>query len=135
MLPGFVDTGLRFDQSVYSNGLPIDQLSAMPSIHVAWAALLGYYVWRVSPSRWRFVGPAHTVITCVVVVVTANHWWLDGIAGVAILVVSAWLVAGSRAGFATLRRRTARARRGVAPESVADGVDIADDADSAVVPS
>jgi hypothetical protein len=126
MLPGFVDTGLRFGQSVYSNGLPIDQLSAMPSIHVAWAVLVGYYVWRVSPSRWRVVGPVHAMITCTVVVVTANHWWLDGIVAVAILVVSAWLVAGVRAAIAALRRRTAR------PELVADQ---GDDADEALVPS
>ena len=59
MLPGIVDTGLVYDQSVYSNGLPIDQLSAMPSVHVAWAVLVGYYAWRISPSRWRWLGPAH----------------------------------------------------------------------------
>ena len=41
MIPGIgiVDTGLRYNQSVYSHGLPIDQLSAMPSVHVAWAVL------------------------------------------------------------------------------------------------
>lgn len=103
MLPGFVDTGLRYGQSVYSNGLPIDQLSAMPSIHVGWAVLLGYYVWRVSPSRWRFIGPLHAAITCVVVVATGNHWWLDGIVAVAILVVSAWLVFGARRAVASVR--------------------------------
>ena len=85
MLPGFVDTGTRYGQSVYSNGLPIDQLSAMPSVHVAWAALVGYFVWQCSPSRWRFIGPLHFVLTVLVVVVTGNHWWLDGIVAVAIL--------------------------------------------------
>lgn len=105
MLPGFVDTGLRYGQSVYSNGLPIDQLSAMPSIHVGWAVLIGYYVWRVSPSRWRFIGVLHAAITCVVVVVTGNHWWLDGIVAVAILVASAWLVIGTRRAVVSLRAR------------------------------
>jgi hypothetical protein len=107
MLSGFVDTGMRFGQSVYSNGLPIDQLSAMPSIHVGWAVLVGYYVWRVSPSRWRFIGPLHAVLTCVVVVVTGNHWWLDGIVAVAILVASAWTVAGGRTAVAAIRRHFA----------------------------
>jgi PAP2 superfamily len=96
MLPGFVDTAWFYGQSVYANGLPFDQLSAMPSVHVAWAFLVGYYVWRISPSRWRFVGPLHTVLTVFVVVVTANHWWLDGIVAVALLVVSAWLQIGVR---------------------------------------
>ena len=86
-----------------SNGLPIDQLSAMPSIHVGWAVLVGYYVWRVSPSWWRIIGPLHAVITCVVVVATGNHWWLDGIVAVAILVGSAWLVIGARRTVASVR--------------------------------
>jgi hypothetical protein len=96
MLPGIVDTGLLYNQSVYSNGLAIDQLSAMPSVHVAWAVLVGYYTWRISPSRWRFLGPAHSVITVFVVVATGNHFWLDGIVAVLILAACAWAVAGVR---------------------------------------
>jgi hypothetical protein len=99
MMPGIVDTAKLYNQSVYSNGLPIDQLSAMPSVHVAWAALVGYYVWRVSPSRWRWIGPAHTVLTVLVVVLTGNHWWLDGIVAAAILVACAWAVFGVRTGW------------------------------------
>lgn len=94
-----VDTGMLYNQSVYSNGLPIDQLSAMPSVHVAWAALIGYYAWRVSPSRWRYLGPAHAVVTMLVVVVTGNHWWLDGIVAIAILTICAWAVYGVRRGW------------------------------------
>jgi hypothetical protein len=96
MLPGIIDTGRLYDQSVYSSGFPIDQLAAMPSVHVAWAVLVGYYAWRVSPSRWRYLGPAHAVLTILVVVVTGNHWWLDGIVAVAILAVCAWSVYGVR---------------------------------------
>jgi hypothetical protein len=102
MLPGIVDTGLRYGQSVYSSGLPIDQLSAMPSVHVAWAVVVGYYAWRVSTSRWRYLGPAHAVVTILVVVVTGNHWWLDGIVAVAILSVCAWSVYGVRTGWRLL---------------------------------
>jgi hypothetical protein len=108
MMPGIVDTGRLLNQSVYSHGLPIDQLSAMPSVHVAWAVLVGYYAWRISPSRWRYLAPAHTVTTILVVVVTGNHWWLDGIVAVAILVVCAWGVFGVRTAWhrvlATLRQ-------------------------------
>lgn len=96
MLPGYVDTGMVYGQSVYSNGLPIDQLSAMPSVHVAWAVIVGYYTWRISPSRWRVLGPVHAVLTILFVVITGNHWWLDGIVAVAILVVCAWAVYGVR---------------------------------------
>lgn len=105
MQPGIVDTGLRYGQSVYSNGLPIDQLSAMPSVHVAWATVVGYYAWRISPSRWRYLGPLHTVTTIFVVVVTGNHWWLDGIVAIAVLVVCAWGVYGVRTLWHRLRGR------------------------------
>jgi hypothetical protein len=96
MTAGIVDTGLLYNQSVYSNGLPIDQLSAMPSVHVAWAVLVGYYTWKISPSRWRWIGPTHAVLTILVVVATGNHWWLDGIVAVAILAICAWGVYGVR---------------------------------------
>jgi PAP2 superfamily len=113
MLPGIVDTGLKYGQSVYSNGLPIDQLSAMPSVHVSWAVLVGYYTWRVSPSHWRYLGPVHSVLTILVVVVTGNHWWLDGIVAVAILCGCAWGVYGVRTAWhavlARLRTRFDRA--------------------------
>ncbi|MDT4917784.1 MAG: hypothetical protein QOH89_2484 [Pseudonocardiales bacterium] len=108
MLPGYVDTGLAYGESVYSNGLPIDQLSAMPSVHVAWAVIVGYYTWRISTSRWRVLGPVHAVLTILFVVVTGNHWWLDGIVAVAILVVCAWGVCGVRTAWrAALMRRSA----------------------------
>jgi len=96
MLPGIVDTGRLYHQSVYEGGLAVDQLSAMPSVHVAWAVCVGWYVWRISPSRWRFVGPAHSVVTILVVVVTGNHWWLDGVVAIAVLAVCAWGVYGVR---------------------------------------
>jgi hypothetical protein len=108
MLPGIIDTGLLYDQSVYSHGLPIDQLSAMPSVHVAWAVVVGYYTWRISPSRWRYIGPAHAVITIFVVVATGNHWWLDGVVAVMILSICAWSVYGVRTAYrAAVTRHTA----------------------------
>ena len=113
MLPGIVDTGRLYDQSVYSNGLPIDQLSAMPSVHVAWAVLVGYYVWRISPSRWRFIGPLHSVLVTIAVVATGNHWWLDGIVAVFVLAVSAWSVYGVRT---AARRLSLRAAQREVPE-------------------
>jgi PAP2 superfamily len=115
MLPGIVDTGLRYGQSVYSSGLPIDQLSAMPSVHVAWAVVVGYYAWRVSPSRWRYLGPAHAVVTILVVVVTGNHWWLDGIVAVAILSVCAWSVYGVRTGWRRALERVRQVREAAKP--------------------
>jgi PAP2 superfamily protein len=126
MTGGIIDTGLRYGQSVYSNGLAVDQLSAMPSVHVAWAVLVGYYVWRISPSRWRFLGPLHALVTVLVVVVTGNHWWLDGIAAVGVLAVCAWGVFGVRTGWrhATVRWRVPPAPVLAGPEPVTSGAGV-----------
>jgi hypothetical protein len=78
---GFVDTGYLYHQSVYGNGNEgiSSLLSAMPSIHVAWAAIVTYAVLIAGTSRWRGLIVAHFVLTVLAVTVTANHWWLDGI--------------------------------------------------------
>jgi hypothetical protein len=84
---GFVDTGALYHQSVYASvGTPgPDQLSAMPSVHVAWALLVGLGVLLFGTSRWRALIIAHPVLTVLAVVATGNHWWFDGI-------VAAWLI-------------------------------------------
>jgi len=84
---GFVDLATRYGLSVYGpNGTGVsDQMAAMPSIHCGWAAVVGFGIWRLAPRGWRWIGPAHLVLTFVVVAATGNHWWLDGIVAVAIL--------------------------------------------------
>jgi hypothetical protein len=91
---GMVDTGLLYHQSVYGRpGTGIaDQLSAMPSVHMAWSLFIAFTVVMVSGSRWRWLIGAHPAVTMLVVVVTANHYWLDG-AGAALLLGAAILVA------------------------------------------
>ena len=85
---GMVDTAVRYGQSVYSwgGGFDADEFSAMPSVHVGWALIVAIAVITVSRSRWRWLAAAYPVLTLLVVVVTANHFWLDGIVA-ALLVV------------------------------------------------
>ncbi len=92
---GFVDTALKFNQSVYgAAGAGVSaQYAAMPSIHVAWGVLIGIAAWRASTSRWRWMAVAHAAATIYVVTSTANHWWLDGVVGAAFLAPT-YLVAG-----------------------------------------
>lgn len=104
LLPGFTDTAARYGQSVYSLGFGADELSAMPSVHVAWAVLVGAVVWRLGSGAGRWLGPAHAVLTVVVVVATANHFWADGLVAVAVL-------AGCAAAERTVRRRIVRGSR------------------------
>jgi hypothetical protein len=84
---GMVDLADRYHQSVYSalgKGIT-DQLSSVPSVHVGWAVIVAAAVIAVSRSRWRWLILAHPIMTAYVVVVTANHYWLDGIAAIALL--------------------------------------------------
>jgi len=90
---GFVDTGHLYGQSVYGavgTGIS-DQLSAMPSVHVGWAVLVGLAAVLFGTSKWRWVVVAHPVATIAAVTVTANHWWLDGVVAVVLLVAAAGL--------------------------------------------
>jgi hypothetical protein len=86
---GVVDTGHLLGQSVYYDSPGIsDHLSAMPSIHVGWAVIFVLAAWRSGSLPGRLVTVVHAVLTAYVVVVTGNHFWLDGVVAAAIVV--AW---------------------------------------------
>lgn len=106
MLPdtGLVDTAVLYHQSVYSSvaGFDPDQLSAMPSVHVGWALLIATAVITTATSRWRWLAVVYPTMTTLAVIITANHFWLDGVVAAAILV----LVLGGQA----LSRRLLRGR-------------------------
>ncbi|MET7471699.1 phosphatase PAP2 family protein [Micromonospora sp. NPDC005686] len=87
-LTGMVDTGARYGPSVY--GPPdTDQLSnqyaAMPSLHVGWALAIALALMAVTGGRRRWLWLLHPLATAFVVVVTGNHYWLDGVVAVALL--------------------------------------------------
>jgi PAP2 superfamily protein len=112
-----VDTPARFGQAVYpafGKSGPA-QLSAMPSVHVAWAAIIGVSIVVASTRRWRWVALAHPVVTMIVVVVTGNHYWLDGIVGVAIAALAVLFERRMRVLLTRLRRAPVRAVSGAAP--------------------
>ncbi|HEX9230265.1 MAG TPA: phosphatase PAP2 family protein [Jatrophihabitantaceae bacterium] len=118
---GFVDTAEQYGQSVYTalKAVGPDQLSAMPSVHVGWAVLVGAVVVWLGTSRWRWLALLHPALTIFVVAATANHFWLDGIVAVALLVLA---VAVQWAGRALATAAAARLAAGMAvpePEAVA----------------
>ncbi len=93
MLPGFVDTMAAFSgygwwgeaaSAPRGLGQYTNQLAAMPSLHVAWAAWSGWLLARYASRAWlRGLGAAYPVLTSVVVMATANHYVLDVVGGVA----------------------------------------------------
>lgn len=108
---GMIDTGLAYGQSVYGAlGRGIEgQLQALPSIHVAWAALIGWAVWEAASGKLRWIGPIHFTITFFVVALTGNHYWLDGIASIILLIGARW--AGERIAEFTQTRSIAEDER------------------------
>lgn len=123
---GFVDVTVIHDMDVYGPvGTGVSgQFVAMPSIHVAWAAVVGFGLVFASPSRWRWVAALHLPMTIFVVSATGHHWWLDGIVAIALLLLALAIDETVRR---VLRRMRARpSRPDVAPatsELVGDRVE------------
>jgi hypothetical protein len=121
---GLVDTGVLYHQSVYASvgGFNADQLSAMPSVHVGWAILVAAAVIGTARSRWRWLAAAYPVMTTLAVVVTANHFWLDGmVAGILLGLVLAVQAAVRRA--LARHRGVLSSPRPASPPAVAGGPD------------
>jgi PAP2 superfamily/Protein of unknown function (DUF4232) len=91
---GIVDTGALIGPNVYARGAPgLDQLSAMPSLHVGWAIVVaGAVVW-VGRSSWRWLALLYPALTMYAVVVTGNHYWADGIVAAALCAGATLMVA------------------------------------------
>ncbi|MFF7858404.1 phosphatase PAP2 family protein [Streptomyces sp. NPDC007904] len=85
---GLVDTARVYGPSVY--GPPeTDQLSnqfaAMPSLHFGWALMVAIGLTAAARSRWRWLWALHPLLTLLVIVGTANHFWLDALVAAALL--------------------------------------------------
>ena len=87
---GFVDTMTTYGPSPYegTSGVLANQLAAMPSLHAGWAVLIAYVVVRTGPRWLGVVAVTHAALTLAIVVITANHWWVDAAAGIALLVAA-----------------------------------------------
>ncbi|POX45202.1 hypothetical protein C3489_34745 [Streptomyces sp. Ru71] len=85
---GLIDTARVYGPSVY--GPPqtdhlSNQFAAMPSLHFGWALMVAIGLIAATRSRWRWLWLAHPLLTLLVIVGTANHYWLDAIVATALL--------------------------------------------------
>jgi hypothetical protein len=94
-IAGMVDTGHTVGPGVYgpSTAAFANQFAAMPSLHVGWAALVAAVLVRGLRSRLRWLWLLYPVTTLLVVVVTANHYWLDAAVALALLAADVTLLA------------------------------------------
>lgn len=98
MLPGYIDTLASTAQHGWWGGdasapkglgALTNQFAAMPSLHVGWALWCAWVVAGLTKRRWvRIAAIAYPVGTTLVVVATANHYVLDAVAGIAVMVVA-----------------------------------------------
>ncbi|MEV8394065.1 phosphatase PAP2 family protein [Streptomyces sp. NPDC056650] len=86
---GLVDTGQVYGPTVYGEspgtGSLANQFAAMPSLHVGWALMVAVGIIAATRSRWRWLWLLHPLLTLLVVIGTANHYWLDALVAVALL--------------------------------------------------
>ena len=89
---GFLDTLAKyptfwsFDSGAMSR--VSNQFAAMPSVHICWATWCTIvFVPRVRSPIAKALAAAYPFVTLVVIVITANHYVLDAVGGLAILAV------------------------------------------------
>jgi hypothetical protein len=92
---GLVDTAALVGPAVYGNPRTdtlTNQFAAMPSLHIGWAIIIAVVLVRSTRTRWRWLWVLHPLVTTLVVVGTANHYWADGIAAGLLVAVTVALV-------------------------------------------
>lgn len=84
---GFTDTMTILGPSAYEGvGASVaNQFAAMPSLHIGWSVLFALVVVRTGPRWLGVLAVTHSLVTTAVVIVTANHWIVDGLASVGLL--------------------------------------------------
>ena len=69
-----------------------NQYAAMPSLHIGWSTWCVFALWPLAKKRWKrivlFLYPA-TTLFCIVV--TGNHFWLDGLGGIVVFTVGYYI--------------------------------------------
>jgi hypothetical protein len=96
---GFVDTladyggPWSFDSETMAS--ISNQYAAMPSLHIGWATWCAFAVWPLLRNRWAkaavLLYPAATLFA---IVVTGNHYWIDGVGGLIVFGLGALIGMG-----------------------------------------
>ena len=82
---GIIDTAAVNGRSVYALIPGANEYAAMPSVHVAWACAVALIIVIAARSQWRWLALLYPLVTSYVVVVTGNHFIIDGVASMILL--------------------------------------------------
>ncbi len=74
----------------------VNQYAAMPSLHCGWDLLMGIAIVRHARGRLRMIGYVLPVAMYLATILTANHYVMDGLIGMALVVVALWVVTSIR---------------------------------------
>jgi hypothetical protein len=78
-----------------------NQYAAMPSMHIGWSLWCGITIFMLAKPLWaKALGLAYPAVTLLVIISTANHFWLDAVGGALCLSVgfaASWAVYGGLA--------------------------------------
>jgi len=90
---GFVDTITDFSQVNHDSALVkifVNPYAAVPSMHIAFALMIAVPAMRISRHlASKIVWALYPLLVLFVVIVTANHFWLDAAAGALVAVIAA----------------------------------------------
>ncbi|MEU6315341.1 phosphatase PAP2 family protein [Streptomyces sp. NPDC047014] len=95
-----------------------NQYAAMPSMHIGWSLWCGLTIFAVATAPWaRILGLLYPTATLVVIVATANHFWLDAVGG---MICLAFGYTVSRTWYGSLPHRLPRHPLPVGPHPASD---------------
>ena len=87
---GYVDTVARYGGWISFGSEEYEEVSnqyaAMPSMHIGWSTWTAIVLVPLLRRRWsRGLALAYPVLTLLCIVITANHYWIDGLGGLVCL--------------------------------------------------
>lgn len=72
-------------------GALYNPVAAVPSLHFGYAVIVGAGLFLFATRRWlRWVGAAYSLLMLYVIVATGNHFFLDALAGGAVVALGWW---------------------------------------------
>ena len=108
---GFVDTLPEYGAGLWTFDSEAmksisNQYAAMPSMHIGWSSWCAFAMWPLLRKRWTKAAMLlYPAMTLFCIVVTGNHYWIDGLGGQLALAIGAFL------GWELHRRNQARLDR------------------------